>query len=322
MDEGSEKTGIIASGVLHAALFAAILIGFSAAPKFDDASEGVPVETVSLSEFAKALNAGEAPQPPAPAPLPHPQPRPPPPAPTPPQPPPQLRASEEPKPPPPPPPRPVPLPPEPPPPVPTREAVATPVPAPRPKPVETPPERPKAPPEPPKERPKPDEMAKLVAKENSEESAKDAKEPTKPTATAYDPRAIARLIADTKPAEGRPSAARGEPQHAPRLSPSLEAALDSWFKDAYMNCWSPPPTMPEGDVYIPEVKVQFNNDGSLAGTPVLLNPPSDRGWRAHAESALRAALKCNPMKVPAQFAPYFEQWRTKTIHFDPREALG
>ncbi len=89
-----------------------------------------------------------------------------------------------------------------------------------------------------------------------------------------------------------------------------------------MNCWSPPPTMPEGDVYIPEVKVQFNSDGSLAGTPVLLNPPSDPGWRAHAESALRAARKCNPMKVPAQFTPYFEQWRTKTIHFDPREALG
>ena len=58
------------------------------------------------------------------------------------------------------------------------------------------------------------------------------------------------------------------------------------------------------------------------GQPVLVNPPSDPAWRPHAESAMRAALKCNPMKVPPQYAPYFEQWRSKTIHFDPRDALG
>ena len=52
----------------------------------------------------------------------------------------------------------------------------------------------------------------------------------------------------------------------------------------------------------------------------LLNPPSDPAWRAHAESAMRAALKCNPLRVPPQYAPYFEQWKTKTVHFDPQSA--
>ena len=78
-----------------------------------------------------------------------------------------------------------------------------------------------------------------------------------------------------------------------------------------MNCWSPPPTTPEGETYIAEVKVEFNSDGSLAGEPVLVNPPPDPAWSPHAESALRAVSKCNPMKVPQQYAPYFEHWRAR-----------
>ena len=106
------------------------------------------------------------------------------------------------------------------------------------------------------------------------------------------------------------------------MSPSLAAALDAWLTDAYLNCWTPPPTTPQGDRYIAEIRVDFNPDGTLAGTPQLLNPPTDPAWRAHAESAMRAVLKCNPLHVPPQYAPYFEQWRTKTVHFDPQSALG
>ena len=109
--------------------------------------------------------------------------------------------------------------------------------------------------------------------------------------------------------------------HGARLN-SLAAALDAWLTDAYLNCWTPPPTMPQGDRYIAEVRVDFNPDGTLAATPELLNPPTDPAWRAHAESAGRGGLKCNPLRVPPQYAPYFEQWRTKTVHFDPQSALG
>ena len=106
------------------------------------------------------------------------------------------------------------------------------------------------------------------------------------------------------------------------MSPSLSAALDAWLTDAYLNCWTPPPTMPEGERYVAEVRVAFNADGTLAGPPKLVNPPTDPAWRAHAESAMRAVLKCNPLHVPPQYAPYFEQWKTKTVHFDPQSALG
>jgi hypothetical protein len=181
-----------------------------------------------------------------------------------------------------------------------------------------PPERPRETP-PPKaaEKPRPDQLARLLVDPTP-------KEPAKSTTKPYDPKAIARLISETKPSA--PSTSQANPgaptAHAQRMSGSQERQLDDWFKEAYMACWSPPPTTPEGDVYIPEVQVTFNADGSLSGQPVLVNPPPDPAWRAHAESAVRAALRCNPMKIPAQYFPFFEQWRTKTIHFDPREALG
>ena len=102
----------------------------------------------------------------------------------------------------------------------------------------------------------------------------------------------------------------------------MSSALDAWLTESYLNCWTPPPTMPEGDIYVAEIKVVFNADGSLSARPVLLNPPTDPAWRAHAESAMRAVKKCDPLHVPPQYAPFFDQWKVETIHFDPRETQG
>ena len=55
MNESSSKSGIIVSGALHAALLAAILIGFSAAPKFDDSAVSIPMETITQSEFNQIM---------------------------------------------------------------------------------------------------------------------------------------------------------------------------------------------------------------------------------------------------------------------------
>ena len=34
---------------------------------------------------------------------------------------------------------------------------------------------------------------------------------------------------------------------------------------------------------------------------------------------MRAVRKCDPLKVPAEYMPFFEQWEVETIHFDPRQ---
>jgi outer membrane biosynthesis protein TonB len=311
------KAGLFVSGALHAALLAFILIGFASAPKFDDATESIPVDTITQTQFNEIMKGERDAKPVKEAPT-EPTTRqaavePPqvPPPPTPPPPPPELKTADEPPPAPAPPPKPVPPPPPkpaPPPPAPPPKPTAEDAPAPPVRPKETPPDK-----------FRPDAVAKLLEKAKPEEPAKPQK--------AYDPNAIAKLIGQGKPstdaaAPGAPTPLGLPNQHAARMSPSLSAALDAWMTDAYLNCWTPPPTMPEGERYVAQVRVEFNADGTLAATPELVNPPSDPAWRAHAESAMRAVLKCNPLRVPPEFAPYFEQWKTKTVHFDPQSALG
>ena len=79
--------------------------------------------------------------------------------------------------------------------------------------------------------------------------------------------------------------------------------------------------MPQGEQYVAEMQVDYNPDGArrhaAAGQsafgPGLARPCRKRGARgAEMQSAAR----------PAKYAPYFEQWRTKTVHFDPENAMG
>ncbi len=334
MSEQPSKTGLYVSGALHVALLAFLVVGFTAAPKFDDATESIPVDTITQTQFNEIMkgerDAKPVKQPPT-EPTTHQTAVQPPTAPMPPVPPPEVKTAEAPPPPPPelktadeppaPPPKPAPPPPpEPPPPPPPPKPTAEDTPA--------PPVRPK---EPPREKFKPDAVAKLLEKPKADALAK-LLEKSKPDEPAklrknYDPNAIAKLIGEGKSATDPTPIGAATPQglpnqHAARMSPSLSASLDAWLTDAYLNCWTPPPTMPDGEPYVAQVRVSFNADGTLAAQPTLLNPPNDPAWRAHAESAVRAVLKCNPLRVPPQYAPYFEQWRTKTVHFDPQSALG
>ena len=67
--------------------------------------------------------------------------------------------------------------------------------------------------------------------------------------------------------------------------------------------------------------MQYRPDGGLIGQPELLNPPSDPDLRALAESALRAVRRCDPLRIPAQYQPYYDQWKGRIVRFDPEEML-
>ena len=320
MDERRSYSSFAGSAALHLALLALLLFGFASAPRFSDSPEAIPIDTISLSDLNEIMN-GEKDAKPAPQP-----------APTPPTPPPDLRASAEPPP-----------PPQPAPPPPPKAETPPPQPAPTPPPkAEATPPPPEPEPMPP-ERPEPPPPTKPAVQEATVEPPVRPKfldaqperpkepEPEKPKpARNFDPNMIAKLIGQGKPAtpaiaSSQTAAAtpQGLPHHdAPRMSMSMASALDAWLTESYLNCWTPPPTMPEGDTYVAEIRVIFNPDGSLSGRPVLLNPPADRAWRPHAESAMRAVRKCDPLKVPAEYMPFFDQWKVETIHFDPRETQG
>ena len=100
------------------------------------------------------------------------------------------------------------------------------------------------------------------------------------------------------------------------MSAALEAALDGWLISTYRQCWKTPGAPPDGEPYFPKIRVAFKVDGALRGSPKLINPPSDPAWRPQAEAALRAVKACDPIHVPDKYAPYYQQWKTKTVYFD------
>jgi outer membrane biosynthesis protein TonB len=316
LEERRSYSNFAGSTALHGALLAMLLLGVASAPKFSDTPEAIPIETISLSELNQIAN-GEKDAKPAPQS-----------APAPPMPPPDLRASvapptpPQPAPTPPPKPETAPAPPKvenpPPKPAPPQKADATPPANPEP----MPPERPE------QQQPPPQKLAIQEAPVQPPVRPKDpAPDKPKPSHN-FDPNSIAKLLGQGKTPTAAPSQTasampQGLPHHdAAHMSMSMASALDAWLTESYLNCWTPPPGVPEGDTYVAQIKVVFNSDGSLSGHPVLLNPPSDRAWRAHAESAMRAVRKCDPLRVPAEYMPFFDQWKVETIHFDPRETQG
>jgi hypothetical protein len=101
------------------------------------------------------------------------------------------------------------------------------------------------------------------------------------------------------------------------MSPAQESAFNGWLIGAYRQCWSAPKTTPDGETYLPKIRVAFKADGALAGPPRLVNPPSDPAWRPHADAALRAVKACDPLRVPEKYAAFYRQWKTRTVYFDP-----
>jgi colicin import membrane protein len=106
----------------------------------------------------------------------------------------------------------------------------------------------------------------------------------------------------------------------PRMTSAQEAGFEAWLVKTYLGCWKPAPQPADADLYVAQVRLAFNPDGSLAKAAKLVNPPSDPALKPQAKSVMAAVQNCNPLPVPAQYRPFYEQWKTKTIHFNPQVA--
>lgn len=109
---------------------------------------------------------------------------------------------------------------------------------------------------------------------------------------------------------------------AQKLSPSLRAQLVGIIQDQLLKCWNVPIALAnaKGQV-VPSVRMKLNTDGSLAGTPGVINSSSDPLFRVAADSALTATRRCAPLRIPAQFASYYDDWRDVVVNFDARDVL-
>ncbi|WP_291546798.1 cell envelope integrity protein TolA [Bosea sp. (in: a-proteobacteria)] len=109
-----------------------------------------------------------------------------------------------------------------------------------------------------------------------------------------------------------------------KLSPSLKAQLIGIIQDQLLKCWNVPIALANahgGANVVPTVRMRLNTDGSLAGQPGVVNSSADPLFRVAADSALTATRRCAPLRIPAQFAAYYDDWRDVVVNFDARDVL-
>lgn len=180
---------------------------------------------------------------------------------------------------------------------------------------------------------KPDQLAKLLERDKHQEKQKPVAKPKSGDEAAepqqkFDVADIAKFLSketpQSKQARGHElsqMASLGAPTaSAAKMSPSLWDQLDGLLQEQYKRCWTYA-GLGGQQKYIPEIHVQYTPDGSLIGQPVLLNPPSDPNLRSLAESAMRAVRRCDPLRIPAQYQPYYDQWKGRIVRFDPEDML-
>ncbi|GLI92876.1 cell envelope biogenesis protein TolA [Methylocystis echinoides] len=186
-------------------------------------------------------------------------------------------------------------------------------------------------PEKPKERLKVDEVAKLLESrktpekaakpetqegEMAEKSAKGAKPKSGDESapkSKFDAADISKLLSREAPqrraATGNEikTASLGAPEGAAqKMSASMEARIASYIHDHYHPCWASGLSL-GGATFSPVVEFHLSRDGALEGRPKLMNPSSNPVEQARGEQAVQAVRRCSPMRIPAEFMPYYEE---------------
>lgn len=173
--------------------------------------------------------------------------------------------------------------------------------------------------------------AKIAAAAKAKQEAEAKARREAEIAKNFNPNDIAKLLQSKEQAQSTGSAApqvnrtaslgteRGSSQ---KLSPSLRAQLVGIIQDQLLKCWNVPIALANarGQV-VPQVRMKLNTDGSLAGQPGVVNTSSDPLFRVAADSALTATRRCAPLRIPAQFASYYDDWRDVVVNFDARDVL-
>ncbi len=105
-----------------------------------------------------------------------------------------------------------------------------------------------------------------------------------------------------------------------RLNPSQRDALIGLLTEQLHRCWVVPVALQSAaNPPVPSLRVKLNEDGSLAAEPVVMNRSSDSLFGVAAESATRAARRCAPLRIPAQFVPYYQDWKDLVVNFNLRD---
>ncbi|MDB5559958.1 MAG: cell envelope integrity protein TolA [Enterovirga sp.] len=168
-------------------------------------------------------------------------------------------------------------------------------------------------------------LAQAKAKADAEAKARKQAE----AADKFSPGDIRQLLASKEPSQSSGATGREVQRTASlgtaagnsqRLNPSQRDQLIGLLSEQLHRCWQVPIAAQSADKPpVPTVRVRLNQDGSLAGEPVVVNTSGDPLFRTVADSATRATRRCAPLRIPAQFAPFYNDWRELVVNFDPRQ---
>jgi len=109
---------------------------------------------------------------------------------------------------------------------------------------------------------------------------------------------------------------------AQKLNPSQRDALIGILQEQLHRCWSVPVALQSApNPPVPSVRIRLNQDGTLAAEPAVVNASPDPLFQVAADSATRAARRCAPLRIPAQFTPYYQDWRDLRVNFNLRDRV-
>ena len=80
-------------------------------------------------------------------------------------------------------------------------------------------------------------------------------------------------------------------------------------------CYVAPPGATQG-VVLPMLDIRLNPDGTLTSEPRIMRGGANAVDRSIAEAAQRAVRRCAPYKIPAQYAPYYNDWKAINAEFE------
>ena len=105
------------------------------------------------------------------------------------------------------------------------------------------------------------------------------------------------------------------------VDPRAAATLAQAIRVQVAPCWNPPVGGRDVRRMTVVVRVNYGRDGRVIGIPVAETPTGQTAAnadyaRAFADTARRAVLRCQPLKLPAEL---YDLWGSVEINFDPEE---
>jgi colicin import membrane protein len=164
------------------------------------------------------------------------------------------------------------------------------------------------------------------AKRKAEEAARKAAEAKRKQFDAERVAALLNKLPDDKQAPaGSPS-----PAPATRKGPSAGAAegrdtqlsaneksmLLSMIVNKVKTCWNINAGIEGAAQLVPIITFELNRDGSVRGTPKVMNASSSPQFQDAANSAIRAVMQCQNYNLPPE---RYEVWESVTLRFDPSQ---